>query len=125
MKYRVRSDESGLMILTYGWRYSTLVKESVEVYLSESDLERAYSVFQSTLENNLTGVASSWGNPMTVHSGTVTPSRTVFLKDQSPCRDFGIVVNVGGNEARGYGRYFKEIGTACRGDVGVWQVLQD
>ena len=102
-----------------------IVNDRVEAYLSEGDRERAHLVFQSVLEYNPTGVTSSWDNPTTGHSGTVTPTRTVTPNDQPPCRDFVIVVNIGGNEAHGYGRYFKEIGTACREDAGTWQALEN
>ena len=125
MEYTVRTGDSDHMALTYGWRYVPVVKERVESYLSEGDRQRADFVFQSVLEHNPTGVTSSWDSPTTGHSGTVTPTRTVTPKDQSPCRDFVIVVNIGGNESHGYGRYFREIGSACRDDVGIWQVLKD
>jgi len=125
MEYTVRIGESDRMALTYGWRYVPIVKDRVEAYLSEGDRERAHLVFQSVLEYNPTGVTSSWDNPTTGHSGTVTPTRTVTPNDQPPCRDFVIVVNIGGNEAHGYGRYFKEIGTACREDAGTWQALEN
>ena len=125
MEYTVRTGESDRMALTYGWKYVPIVKDRVEAYLSEGDRERAHLVFQSVLEYNPTGVTSSWDNPTTGHSGTVTPTRTVTPNEQPPCRDFVIVVNIGGNEARGYGRYFKEIGTACREDAGIWQVLEN
>ena len=125
MEYTVRIGESDRMALTYGWRYVPIVKDRVEAYLSEGGRERAHFVFQSALEYNPTGVTSSWDNPTTGHSGTVTPTRTVTSNDQPPCRDFVIVVNIGGNEAHGYGRYFKETGTACREDAGIWHVLKD
>ena len=125
MEYTVRTGESDRIALTYGWKYVPIVKDRVEAYLSEGDRERAHFVFQSVLEYNPTGVTSSWDNPTTGHSGTVTPTRTVTANDQPPCRDFVIVVNIGGNEARGYGRYFKEIGTACREDAGIWRVLEN
>jgi surface antigen len=125
MEYEVRTGESDRMALTYGWRYVPVMKERVETYLSEGDRKRADFLFQSVLEHNPTGVTSSWDSPTTGHSGTVTPTRTVTPKDQSPCRDFVIVVNIGGNESHGYGRYFKETGSACRDDAGIWQVLKD
>ena len=125
MEYTVRIGESDRMALTYGWRYVPIVKDRVEAYLSEGDRERAHLVFQSVLEYNPTGVTSSWDNPTTGHSGTVTPTRTVTPNDQPPRRDFVIVVNIGGNEAHGYGRHFKETGTACREDGGIWQVLEN
>ena len=78
----------------------------------------------SIFEAVATGFDSSWDNSTTGYTGTVTPIRTVTPKDQPPCRDFVIVVNIGGNEAHGYGRYIKEIGRTCRDDVGIWQLLQ-
>jgi len=125
MEYTVRTGESDRMALTYGWRYAPAVKERVETYLSHGDRNRANFLFQFVLEHNPTGVTSSWDNPTTGYSGTVTPTQTVTPKAQPPCRDFVIVVNIGGNEAHGYGRYFRETGTACREDAGIWQVLED
>jgi len=125
MEYTVRTGESDRMALTYGWRYVPVVEERAGAYLSEGDLECADFLFQSVLEHSPTGVTSSWDNPTTGHSGTVTPTRTVAPKDQPPCRDFVIVVNVGGDEGHGYGRYIKETGSACREDAGIWQVLED
>jgi len=124
MEYAVRTGESDRMAVTYGWRYLPSVEERVEAYLSEGDRKHADFMVQSVLEYNLTGVTSSWGSPTTGHSGTVTPTRTVTSKDQPPCRDFIIIVNIGGNETRGYGRYFKETGTACREDAGIWRILE-
>ena len=124
MEYTIRTGESDHMTVTYGWRNMPAVKERVEDYLSEGDRKRADFLFQSVLEHNPTGVTSSWDNPTTGYSGTVTPTRTVTPKDQPPCRDFVVVVNIGGNVAHGYGRYFKETGTACRGDAGIWRVLE-
>jgi len=124
MEYTIRTGESGRMALTYGWRYVPVVRERVEAYLSDEDRKRSDFLLQSVLENNPTGVTSRWEDPMTGHSGTVTPTRTVTPQDQPPCRDFVIVVNIGGAEAHGYGRYFKETGAACREDAGIWQVLE-
>ena len=124
MEYTVGTGESDRMTLLYGWRYVPVVKERVEDYLSDEDRKRADFLFQSVLEHNPTGVTSSWGNPTTRHSGTVTPIRTVTPKDQPPCRDFVIVFNIGGDQSHGYGRYFKETGTACREDGGIWRVLE-
>ena len=97
MEYAVRTGESDRMALTYGWRYVPVVKERVEAYLSDEDRKRADFLFQSVLEHNPTGVTSSWDSPMTGHSGTVTSTRTLTPKDQPPCRDFVIVLNIGGD----------------------------
>ena len=88
MEYTVRIGESDRMALTYGWRYVPIVKDRVEAYLGGGDRERAHLVFQSVLEYNPTGVTSSWDNPTTGHSGTVTPTRTVTANDQPPLSRF-------------------------------------
>ena len=124
MQYEVRTGESDRMALTYGWRYVPVMKEQVETYLNEGDRKHADFLFQSVLEHNPTGVTSNWDNPATGHNGAVTPTHTVAPKGQPPCRDFVIVVNIGGNEAHGYGRYIKKTGTACRDDAGIWQAME-
>ena len=124
IEYEVRTGESDRMALTYGWRYVPVMKERVETHLSEGDRKHADFLFQSVLEHNHTGVTSNWDNPTTGYNGAVTPTRTVTPKNQPPCRDFVIVVNIGGNEARGYGRYIKKTGTACRDDAGIWQAME-
>ena len=125
VEYSVRTQESNHVVLAYGWRSQPPVKELIEAYLSDEDRKSVDSLFQSVLKFNPIGVTSSWDSPTTGYSATVTPIRMVTPKDQPPCRDFVTVVNIGGNEARGYGRYIKETGTACREDGGTWHVLEN
>ena len=74
------------------------------------------STAQDALETQRTGTSSSWTNPDTGHSGSVTPTRTYQRADGTYCRDFNqsIVVD---------GRSEQATGTACRQDDGTWRVV--
>ena len=122
LEYTVRPQAADSVALTYGWKFVPVAKDRIYQHLEESDRERAEFVLQSVLESNPTGTASSWDSPTTGHSGRTTPTRTFRVNDDLPCRDFTTLVNIGGDEGQGYGRFLKEEGTACRDPSGVWIV---
>ncbi len=70
---------------------------------------------QTALEKNPVGRASSWSNPDTGHSGTVTPTRTYQTASGSPCREYQQTVTIDGKTERAYGR-------ACRQPDGSWKI---
>jgi len=72
---------------------------------------------QASLEHTQTGATSSWSNPDTGHSGTVTPTRTYQQNDGSYCREFEQQIIVGGERQKAYG-------TACRQPDGSWQIVK-
>lgn len=61
-----------------------------------------------------TGQTTSWVNPDSGNSGTVTPTRT-YQSQGSYCREFQQSVTVGGNTQQAYG-------TACRQEDGSWKI---
>lgn len=67
-----------------------------------------------TLETVRTGVSSSWRNPDTQNTYTVTPTRTYETTGQ-PCREYTVDAVVGGKKQQVYG-------TACRQPDGSWKV---
>ncbi len=71
---------------------------------------------QSTLETAPTGTASTWRNPDSGHSGTVTPTRTYQSRAGEQCREYRQTVMVGNREEEAYG-------TACRRADGSWEVV--
>lgn len=81
--------------------------------------DRAYmsSTTQATLEHSKTGATSTWKNPDSGHSGTVTPTKTYQKTDGRYCREFQQTVTIGGKEEKAYG-------TACRQPDGSWQIVQ-
>tara|TARA_B100001971_G_C17756675_1_gene318164 strand:+ start:13 stop:519 length:507 start_codon:yes stop_codon:yes gene_type:complete len=123
--YRVGSGEPGGSVsISLGVQFPADKYQSISQYLEPSDQEMAQLVFQFALESNRTDTAASWVNPVTKHSGRITPTRTYIASDGTPCRTFKTFINVGGNETQGYGRFLRDVGTACRNDDGIWEVVR-
>jgi surface antigen len=70
---------------------------------------------QSALENQKMGATSSWANPDSGHSGSVTPTRTWQRDDGRYCREFEQTVQIDGRSERA-------TGIACRQDDGTWRM---
>lgn len=85
--------------------------------LDNADRAAMSTTTQSALELNQTGVASTWRNPDSGNSGTVTPTRTYALASGENCRDFENTVTVDGKTERVMGR-------ACRQPDGSWKIVQ-
>jgi surface antigen len=66
-----------------------------------------------SLETIRTGVPTSWQNPDSGNSYTVTPTRT-YESEGSPCREYTIDAVIGGKREDVYG-------TACRQPDGSWK----
>jgi surface antigen len=85
--------------------------------LDDLDRLKANETQQSALENNKDGVSSSWKNPNTGNSGSITPTRTTRKEESDEdCRGYEHEIIVGGQ---------KEMvkGTACRKSDGSWRVI--
>ena len=84
-------------------------------YMDEQDKMRMEKTTQNTLERSKTGQTSSWQNPDSGNSGTITTTRT-FQNEGRYCREFTQTITVGGKTEKGYG-------TACRQPDGSWQIV--
>ncbi len=84
--------------------------------LDERDRRLAAEAAARALEGQPSGYASTWSNPDTGHSGSVTPLRTWQDAEGRYCREFVQTVRVGGDE-------HESLGTACRQPDGTWQVV--
>jgi len=71
---------------------------------------------QRAFETQQTGTTSSWTNPDSGHSGSITPTRTYQAADGTNCREFTQTVEVDGQQQNGYG-------TACRQADGSWRIV--
>lgn len=71
---------------------------------------------QASLEHTRTGATSSWQNPDSGHSGTVTPTRTYQQPNGAYCRDFTQTVMIDGQPQAA-------TGTACRQPHGGWRIV--
>ena len=70
-----------------------------------------------TFERSRTGQTSSWRNPDSGHSGTLTPTRSFQTASGQPCREYQQTVTIGGRTENAYG-------TSCRQADGSWKIVQ-
>ncbi len=85
--------------------------------LDEKDKQQAEQVAQGSLENNESGVSSTWSNPDSGNSGSITPTNTYQTADGEDCRDFESTITVDGKTEAALGR-------ACRQPDGSWLIVQ-
>lgn len=71
---------------------------------------------QHALETNPTGQPSTWQNPDSGYTYTVTPVKTYKNTEGRYCREYTTKVNIGGKMEDAYG-------TACRQPDGTWEVV--
>jgi len=86
--------------------------------MDQRDNEMLKNTTQRSLEAEPTGRTSSWRNPDTGASGTITPQRTYTANDGEPCREFQQTVTIGGKTEQA-------IGTACRQSDGSWRIVNN
>lgn len=83
--------------------------------LDQRDKRLAAEAAQRAFENNQTGASTTWRNPDSGHSGTITPTRTYQASSGQYCREYQQTITVGGEAQQSYG-------TACRQPDGSWQI---
>ncbi|HEX5065138.1 MAG TPA: RT0821/Lpp0805 family surface protein [Myxococcota bacterium] len=84
--------------------------------LDSRDKQLAAQNAQNTFENARTGETSTWKNPDSGHSGSITPTNTFQNASGQYCREYQQTINVGGQKEQGYG-------TACRQPDGSWKIV--
>ena len=85
--------------------------------LDQRDRQLAQQANQRALETYKVGQASTWTNPDSGHSGSITPTKTFQNNQGQYCREYQQTVTVGGETEQAYG-------TACRQPDGSWRVVQ-
>lgn len=85
--------------------------------LDKNDQVMMERTSQASLEHTRTGALSSWSNPDTGHSGTVTPTRTYQKAGGTFCRDFTQAIVIDGET-------HDATGTACRQSDGSWRIVK-
>lgn len=100
--------------LTGAWAGSEIGKS-----LDKADKMYAQRTTQNALEYNRTGQTSSWRNPDSGHSGTVTPVETYEPSgNDRTCREYETTIYVDGKRETGRG-------TACRQLDGSWELVNN
>lgn len=101
-----------------GGLLGAFVGSEVGKSLDRADQQYMAQTTQRTLESAPSGQATTWSNPDSGHSGTVTPVRTYQAPSGQYCREFQQTVMVGGESQQAYG-------TACRQPDGSWKIVQE
>jgi surface antigen len=84
--------------------------------LDQADQLYASSAQYQALEYAPAGTVTSWQNPDSGHSGSITPMRTYATTSGDYCREFQQQAAIGGHVQEVYG-------TACRQPDGQWQLV--
>ena len=84
-------------------------------HLDQKDKEMAAQNAQNTFESAKTGQGSSWSNPDSGNSGTITPTKTYKANTGQYCREYQQEIMIGGEPHKSYG-------TACRQPDGSWKI---
>ena len=93
-----------------------LLGNEVGKSLDKADIAYAERNAQETLEYQPTGEISSWVNPDSGNSGSITPTATYQSETGRYCREYQQSVTVGGELQSAYG-------TACRQPDGSWEII--
>lgn len=107
---------SGGVGIAAGVLLGGLLGGAVGSQLDNNDRQTAALTTQKALEQVPSGQTTSWQNPDSGHSGTVTPVRTFQQPSGQYCREFEQTVTIGGQRQKSYG-------TACRQPDGSWQIV--
>ena len=113
---QIGSGSGQLAATAAGALLGMLAGSEVGKSLDRADQMHAAQTTQAALESNKTGTVSTWTNPDSGHSGTVTPVRTFQDAQGQNCREFQQTVTIGGRTEQAYG-------TACRQADGSWRVV--
>lgn len=99
-----------------GTLIGALVGSEVGKSLDRADKLQMERSTQTALETAPSGRATSWNNPDSGHSGTITPTST-FYRGDLPCREFTSMVTIDGKNQPAKG-------TACRQSDGTWRLSE-
>lgn len=92
-----------------------LLGGAVGNYLDQRDRQIANQTAQRAFESAPAGQTTTWQNPDSGHSGSITPTRTFQAANGNYCREFQQDVVVAGKTQQAFG-------TACRQPDGQWRI---
>jgi len=111
----VGSGKGTVAAVAVGTLLGAIIGSEIGKSLDNADKAAMAQTTQRSLESNPVGVTTTWTNPDSGHSGTVTPTRTYQAPSGQYCREYTQTVQVGGKTEEAYG-------TACRQPDGTWKI---
>ena len=112
---QIGSGKGQLAAVAIGALAGSLFGSEIGRSLDRADRAYMQQAAHSSLEYNRAGQATTWRNPDSGHSGSVTPTQTVQVQGRD-CRDYETSVQIDGKTERAIGR-------ACRNSDGTWQIV--
>ena len=82
--------------------------------LDDRDKRTATNTTQQALESKPSGSTTTWRNPDTGNSGSVTPVRTFQANNGQYCREYEQSVTIGGKPQKSYGTACRQPDEICR-----------
>ena len=113
---QVGSGSGKLAAVGVGVLLGGLLGSEVGKSLDKADQAYLANNAQSTLETAPTGMSSSWVNPDSGNSGSLTPTNTYASATGQPCREYVSTVTIDGQTEEVHG-------TACREPDGTWRFV--
>lgn len=92
-----------------------LVGGAIGNHLDQKDKQMAMAAANRAFEQGRSGERSTWQNPDSGNSGSITPTRTYQATGGGYCREYQQDIIVGGENQKSYG-------TACRQPDGSWKI---
>lgn len=109
---------SGRLVgVAIGTLAGALIGQEIGRSLDANDQRLMQENAQQALEYGRTDEPSTWRNPDSGHSGSITPTRTYQVAEGRYCREYQQTVIIGGEEQTAYGR-------ACREPDGSWKIVR-
>ncbi|MBT4889551.1 MAG: glycine zipper 2TM domain-containing protein [Rhodospirillales bacterium] len=93
-----------------------IVGKEIGKSIDNGDFSKADEAAQDSLENNPDGETTSWSDPDSGDSVSITPQTAYINDDGEDCRDFESTITVDGKTEVAHGR-------ACRQPDGSWKVV--
>jgi surface antigen len=106
-----------MVAVAIGTLAGALIGQGVGQSLDRADQLAMQRNAQYALENTRTNVTTTWVNPDTGNSGSLTPVETYQTSSGGYCREYQQTVYIGGERQQAYG-------TACRQPDGTWKIVK-
>ncbi len=113
---QVGSGKGKLAAVGAGVLLGGLLGSEVGKSLDRADQLAMSQSTQRALESQPSGTATTWRNPDSGNSGSITPRPAYQNASGQQCREYQQTVTVGGQDQSAYG-------TACRQPDGTWKIV--
>ncbi len=113
----IGSGRGRLVAVAIGTLAGAILGQEIGKSLDRADRLAMERNGQYALEYTRTNQTTTWANPDTGNSGSITPVQTYQTAQGQYCREYTQTIYVGGQQQQAYG-------TACRQPDGSWMIIK-